>query len=129
MAIDETRGYEVVTDMLGEQYAKSMKAADTSKVFGARLGAFALRFVFSEIWTRPGLSRRDRSLVTLGILIASRNPEELKIHIGNAIRNGVTVDEIEEVLYHAIPYAGFPAANTAIRMAAEVLTGMGLLPR
>ena len=77
--------------------------------------------VFGRLWTRDGLSRRDRSLVTLGILIALRSTDELKAHFTIARNNGLTDDELAEVIYHASGYAGFPAAATARNVAAEAL--------
>jgi 4-carboxymuconolactone decarboxylase len=73
------------------------------------------------LWTRPGLDRRSRSLVTLGALIALRATEELKFHFPIALRNGLTIEEIEEVIYHLAGYAGFPAAATARSIGCEVL--------
>ncbi len=75
--------------------------------------------VFGRLWGREGLSRRDRSLVTLGILVALRATDELAIHFQIARTNGLTDDEIAEVIYHASGYAGFPAAATANRIAGE----------
>ena len=89
--------------------------------FAQELGELSLDHVFGSLWTRPGLSRRDRSLVTLGALIAMRATEELRFHFPIAVRNGLTVEEIEEVVYHLTGYAGFPAANAARRIGREVL--------
>jgi 4-carboxymuconolactone decarboxylase len=77
--------------------------------------------VFGRLWGRDGLSRRDRSLVTLGILIALRATDELAIHFQIARTNGLTDAEIAEVIYHASGYAGFPAAATANKIAGEAL--------
>ncbi len=77
--------------------------------------------VFVRLWGREGLSRRDRSLVTLGILIALRATDELKSHVQIARNNGLTEDEIAEVIYHTSGYAGFPAANTACGSPARCL--------
>lgn len=77
--------------------------------------------VFGRLWGRDGLSRRDRSLVTLAILITLRATDELKAHLRIARQNGLSEDEIAEVIYHASGYAGFPAANTARTVAREVL--------
>lgn len=79
--------------------------------------------VFGRLWGRDGLSRRDRSLVTLGILIALRATDELAVHFQIARTNGLTDDEIAEVIYHCSGYAGFPAAATANRIAGEALSG------
>ncbi|OBK18079.1 carboxymuconolactone decarboxylase family protein [Mycobacterium asiaticum] len=89
--------------------------------FADELGDLALDHVFGALWTRPGLDRRARSLVTLGVLIALRAGEELKLHFPIALRNGLTAEEIEEVIYHAAGYAGYPAAASARNIAATVL--------
>ena len=89
--------------------------------FGEELLEIGIDNVFGRLWGREGLSRRDRSLVTLGILIALRATDELKSHVQIARNNGLTEDEIAEVIYHTSGYAGFPAANTACRIAREVL--------
>jgi 4-carboxymuconolactone decarboxylase len=88
--------------------------------FGDELMEIGIDNVFGRLWARDGLSRRDRSLVTLGILISLRATDELSIHFQIARTNGLTEDEIAEVIYHASGYAGFPAANTARKIAREV---------
>jgi 4-carboxymuconolactone decarboxylase len=88
--------------------------------FGDELLEIGIDNVFGRLWGRDGLSRRDRSLVTLGILIALRATDELTAHFQVARNNGLTEDEIAEVIYHASGYAGFPAANTACNIAREV---------
>jgi 4-carboxymuconolactone decarboxylase len=88
--------------------------------FGDELLEIGIDNVFGRLWAREGLSRRDRSLVTLGILIALRATDELKFHVQIACNNGLTEDEIAEVIYHSSGYAGFPAANTACKIAREV---------
>jgi len=94
----------------------------TPEGFGSEMLPLVMDNVFGRLWTREGLTRRDRSLVTLGILIALRATDELKIHVQIARNNGLTEDEIAEVIYHSTGYAGFPASNTALRIAGEVLT-------
>ncbi|MCK0176949.1 carboxymuconolactone decarboxylase family protein [Mycolicibacterium sp. F2034L] len=89
--------------------------------FGDELFEIGLDNVFGRLWTRDGLSRRDRSLVTMGILIALRATDEFKAHVMIARNNGLTEDEIAEVIYHASGYAGFPQANSALSAAREVL--------
>ncbi len=89
--------------------------------FGDELLEIGIDNIFGRLWTREALSRRDRSLVTLGILITQRATDELRFHVQIARNNGLTEDEIAEVIYHASGYAGFPAANTARRIAHEVL--------
>lgn len=89
--------------------------------FGSEMLPLVMDNVFGRLWTREGMTRRDRSLVTLGILIALRATDELKIHVQIARNNGLTEDEIAEVIYHSTAYAGFPAGNAALRIAGEVL--------
>jgi 4-carboxymuconolactone decarboxylase len=105
----------------------AMRAKAEASQFCSEMGNLAFDNVFTNLWARPGLDPRARSLVTLGILIAIHATEELKIHFVAAIANGCTVEEIEEVIYHATGYAGFPAANIARGAAAETLKAEGLI--
>jgi 4-carboxymuconolactone decarboxylase len=89
--------------------------------FADELADLTFEHVFGSLWTRPGLDRRSRRLVTLGALIALRATEELKFHFPIAMRNGLSIEEIEEVVYHMAGYAGFPAAATARNIGREVL--------
>jgi alkylhydroperoxidase/carboxymuconolactone decarboxylase family protein YurZ len=75
---------------------------------------------FTEIWTRPGLPRQTRSLITMAMLIALGKPAELRLHVGAALRNGVSRDEVKEVLLQATVYCGIPAGVEAFRTAREV---------
>ena len=79
------------------------------------------RYAWGEIWTRPGLDKRTRSCITVAMLVALGQTEELKVHLRGAVNNGVTVDELKEVLLQSAIYCGIPAANTAFRIAAEIL--------
>lgn len=90
--------------------------------FGDELFEICVDNVFGRLWGREGLSRRDRSLVTLAMLIALRSTDELGIHFKIARTNGLTNDEIAEVIYHSTGYAGFPAAATANGIAKEALS-------
>lgn len=90
--------------------------------FAGELMDIGLEGIFGRLWTRDGLARRDRSLVTLGILIALKAESELESHFRIAKQNGLTEDELAEVIYHASGYAGFPAANTA---KAAAIKGLG----
>ncbi len=91
--------------------------------FADELFEISVDNVFGRLWGRDGLSRRDRSLLTLGMLIALRAHDELAIHFKIARTNGLTDDEIAEVIYHSSGYAGFPAAATANKIAGEALGG------
>jgi 4-carboxymuconolactone decarboxylase len=80
------------------------------------------RFAWGDIWSRPGLDRRSRSVAVLTSLIAHGHHEELAMHVRAALRNGLTVDEIREVILQSAIYSGVPAANSAFRIANEVLS-------
>ncbi|TMG41477.1 MAG: 3-oxoadipate enol-lactonase, partial [Chloroflexi bacterium] len=93
------------------------KATSFSKDFQDLL----TRYAWGEIWARPGLDRRTRSCITVAMTVALNRPEELALHLRGALRNGVTVDELREILLQTAVYCGVPAANTAFRVAEEVL--------
>jgi len=107
--------------MLSPEIADIIRNRDNAGEFAGEIGDLSLSNVFGALWTRPGLDRRARSLVTLGILIALRAEEEIYQHIQIAVKNGLTVTEIEEVIYHATGYAGFPAGNSTRGIAMRAL--------
>ena len=110
---------EVRRAVLGDAHVDRAIAATTE--FTAPFQDFLTRYAWGEIWTRPDLDRRTRSCVTLGVLTALRAEGEIGLHVRAALRNGVTPDEIREVLLHAAVYAGIPAANTAFAIAQRTL--------
>jgi len=82
------------------------------------------RYAWGEVWTRPGLPRHTRSLLTIAMMVALNRPDEFKLHVRAAFNNGVTRDEIKEVLLQCTIYCGVPAANSAFHMAEEVFAQM-----
>ena len=84
------------------------------------LDDFTARVLFGEVWERPGLSKRDRSLVTVSALVAGYRSNELPYHLMRAVENGLTKEELIEAITHLAFYAGWPAANTAISIARDV---------
>ena len=122
------RGVAVISAMMGKEFGSTLEAHATSGQFGSAIGRMALEYAFADSWGREGLARRDRSLVTLGMLIALRQPAELKNHVKIGIANGLTVAEIEEVLIHASSYVGFPCIATAGTAVVEALREIGQLP-
>jgi 4-carboxymuconolactone decarboxylase len=120
-------GREVVRSMLGEKHVEKFDVAENSTAFGADMTQIALESAFGTIWARPGLDRKCRSMVTIGVLVALHYPEELKNHIRAAITNGFTPKEVEEAIMQTIPYAGFPAASQAMNVARSVLSSLGLI--
>jgi 4-carboxymuconolactone decarboxylase len=122
-------GINVVREMMGDQAAAKLSASADSNTFGAPIAAYALDQAFADIWTRPGLDRRSRSLVSMSVMIAMRQPHEFAIHMGAGLNNGLTLKEIEEVLIQALPYVGYPAIATSLAAAAEVIKEHGLKDR
>ncbi|WP_414690733.1 4-carboxymuconolactone decarboxylase [Nocardioides sp.] len=110
-------GLAVRREVLGDDHVDLPNATDLTRDFQELI----TRYAWGEIWTRPGLDRRSRSIVTLTALVAGGQHEELAMHLRAALRIGLTVTEIQEVLLQAAIYCGVPAANTAFRIAQEVL--------
>lgn len=115
------KGYQVLRELLPGVFDDDFQFRDGR--FGDELLEIGVDNIFGRLWARDGLSRRDRSLVTMGILIALRATDEFKAHVSIGLTNGLTEDEIAEVIYHASGYAGFPNANSALTAAREVLEG------
>lgn len=120
MADSHRKGLDVFKDMMPGLIPDHVTSLRDGGV-ADELGDLSLDHVFGALWTRPGLDRRSRSLVTLGALIALRADQELRFHFQIALHNGLTIEEIEEVIYHMTGYAGYPAASTARSVAREVL--------
>ena len=114
-------GLQVIAEMVSPSAAETMSASASSQEFGAFFDELAISCVYGTLWTRPGLDRRARSLITVAILITLRADEELMVHVPAAIQNGVTVAEMEELIYHSAAYAGFPAASSARTAALKAL--------
>jgi 4-carboxymuconolactone decarboxylase len=113
------RGMEVRREVLGDAHVDEAVARKTD--FTADFDDLITRFAWGEIWTRPGLDRRTRSAMTMTALIALGRMDELPMHVRAARRNGLSEDEIKEVLLQSAVYCGVPAARTAFAVAARVL--------
>ena len=105
--------------VLGDAHVDAAIAATTELT--APFQDFVTRYAWGDVWTRPGLSRRDRSMVTLAALVTLGAEHELAIHVRGALRNGVSADEIGEILLHTAVYAGLPRANRAMALARDAL--------
>lgn len=112
-------GMAVRREVLGDAHVDRAIAGTTD--FTADFQHLITRYAWGEIWTRPGLDRRSRSMITLTALIARGHHTELALHVRAARRNGLTADEIGEVILQTAIYCGVPDANTAFRIAAGVL--------
>jgi 4-carboxymuconolactone decarboxylase len=124
---DEERfeaGMRVRRDVLGDDYVD--RAIARTDPFTEPFQSFITRVAWGDVWDRPGLDRRSRSMVTLAALTALRAEAEIGMHVRAAIRNGLTRDEIAEVLLHASIYAGIPAGNAAFAIAQETLERLDL---
>jgi len=111
-------GLAVRREVLGDAYVDRSLTTDE---FGQDLQEFVTEYCWGKVWTRDGLGRRDRSLLNLAFLTALDRPHELAVHVRGALNNGVTRDELREVILQAAIYCGVPAALDAIRTARRVL--------
>ena len=118
---DETydRGMKTRREVLGDEHVDNAIAGTTP--FTADFQELITKYAWGEIWSRPGLDRRTRSCITLTALVALGHHHELAMHVRAALRNGLTPDEIKEVLLQSAVYCGVPAANRAFAIASEVL--------
>jgi 4-carboxymuconolactone decarboxylase len=113
------RGMTVRREVLGDEHVDRAVAATTP--FTEPFQDLITRYAWGEIWSRPGLSRQERSLVTLAVLAAMQHEHELAMHVKAALRNGLTPDQIQEVLLQVAVYAGVPVANRAFPVAQRAL--------
>ena len=112
------KGMHVRRTVLGDAHVDNANSKINS--VNADFQSFITRYAWGEIWTRPGLSKHNRSLITMSMLIALNRPAEFKMHVKAAFNNGVSVDEIKEVIMQSALYCGLPAANDAFHLALEV---------
>jgi len=115
-------GIEVRRAMLGDAYVDKAQASTNS--FNAEFQDLITRYAWGEIWTRPGLPRATRSLLTIAMMVALRHSDELRMHLSAAANNGVSRDEIKETLLQCAIYCGVPAANHAFKLAQEIFAEM-----
>jgi len=119
MSDDYEQGMQVRREVLGDEHVDRATAAATPLT--EPFQELITRYAWGAVWSRPGLDRRTRSCITLALLVALRAEHELAMHVRAALRNGVTKEEIGEVLLHSAVYAGVPAANRAFAIAQEVV--------
>ena len=118
------RGLAVRKQMFGAEVVEKRMAALGE--YGEPLQHMINAYGYGDVWSRPGLERKVRSLVVLGMNASINRPAEFKVHVNGALNNGATADEIREVCLLLALYAGIPAANDAHRLALEVFTERGL---
>lgn len=113
-------GMKMRRDVLGNTYVDRAKAHEND--FNKTFQDLITRYAWGEVWTRPGLDTKSRSLITIAMLVALNRSEELRLHLRAASNNGVSKEEIQEVLLHSAIYCGVPAANTAFHIANEIFS-------
>ncbi len=124
MSQDEyEEGMRVRREVLGDEYVD--QAIERATPLTAPFQEFITRYAWGSVWARPGLDRRTRSAITVAVLTALGREHELALHVRGALRNGVTEEELREVLLQTAVYAGVPAANTALAVAQRVLSETG----
>lgn len=119
------RGLATRKAVLGEDYVQ--RSLDGAGAFGWPLQKLATEYCWDEIWNRPGLDRRSRSLLNLGMLVALNRMHEFRTHVGGALNNGLGKEEIQEAILQMAVYCGLPASLDANRVATEVFRERGLL--
>jgi len=118
-------GMRVRREVLGDEHVD--RAVASTNAFNEPFQDLITRYAWGDVWSRPGLDRRTRSCITLALLVSLRLEDELAMHVRAALRNGVSVDEIAEVLLHSAVYVGVPAANAAYAAAQRALREEGVL--
>jgi len=117
------QGMTVRRAVLGDEHVD--RAVATTSSFTEPFQDFITRYAWGDIWSRPGLSRAERSMITLAMLAALQHENELAMHVRAALRNGLRPEQIQEVLLQVAVYAGVPAANRAFAVAQRVLSEVG----
>ncbi len=117
---DWDRGMQTRREVLGDEHVE--RATEAAGEFGAPFQELITRYAWGAVWSRPGMDRRMRSAITLTALVCMRAENELALHVRAGLRNGLSAEEIREVLLHAAVYAGVPAANAAFAIAGRVLS-------
>ena len=127
MGENREKALGILKTMLAPEMVADLSKGPTGPSFADNVGEMAMNNIFEPLWTNDTLDLRTRSLVTVSILVALRAHDELEIHFPAAIRNGATIAELEQVIYQASGYAGFPAAHSARNVAIAALGRAGML--
>jgi len=118
------RGAEIMRSVIGDKYFQ--KRRESTNGFNEAIRRLSEEYCFGEIWSRPGLDKKVRSLLCISMLIALNRGNELRLHVNGALNNGCTVDEIKEVLLQATVYCGLPSGVEGVRIAEEALRERGI---
>lgn len=118
------KGLAIRSEVLGKEHVE--RSLQSATEFSRPMQDLVTEYCWGEVWGRPGLDRRSRSILNLGMLAALNRPHEMKLHIRGALNNGLTKEEIQEVLLQVAIYCGVPAAIDGFRSAKDVFTELGL---
>ncbi len=110
---NRSTGRQVMSEVLGASFCE-LRDASTND-FNGPIRQFGEEFAYGQLWTRPGIDRKTRSLVTLGMLTVLNSPREMNIHLQGAVNNGCTVEEIRETLTHTVAYCGFSGGHRRLK--------------
>ena len=125
MADMRETGRSILREVIGQDYFDRRETS--TNAFNADARRLSEEYCFGEIWSRPGLDRKTRSLLCVAMMVALNRQHELRIHLGTALTNGATADEVKEVLLQSVIYCGLPAGLEGFRVAEEVLAERGML--
>ena len=120
MSTTREKGEGLFRAMLGDEYADRLTNDVTEGKFGAFFADHSIEACFGTIWARPALDLRSRSIATIAMVMALRDTNGLKTHVKAGLKNGLSKEEIEEIVYQAIPYLGYPITGVAVRALREV---------
>lgn len=121
-------GVQFIGGIMGEKFSDAFRDSATSDRFASQITRMAAESCFVDAWQHPGLANRDKSLVIIAMLIAVRQPAELKNHVKIGLANGLSVDELEGILIQMTPYVGFPCIATATSAVIEAMREAGVSP-
>ncbi|GAN54624.1 carboxymuconolactone decarboxylase family protein [Tanticharoenia sakaeratensis] len=120
------KGNAATLALMGPEQSERLAAAAASNTFGSDIAGYAVDHVFGNIWTRNGLDQARRSLITMTVMVALRQPHEFGLHMNFALDHGMPLDEIEEALIQMLPYVGFPAISGVMLIATKIVAERGL---
>lgn len=118
-------GRGIIAEMMGEDFLGKRDAKRNA--FNATVQDYSDEVCFGMVWSRPGIDRKQRSILNIAMLVALNRPAQLRTHIEGAINNGLTPEELREILLHTAVYCGLPAAVEAFRIGEEILRAKNLL--
>lgn len=118
-------GRQIIRELMGDDFLA--RRDEKRNEFSSAVQDYSDEVCFGTVWSRPGIDRKQRSILNIAMLVALNRPNQLRSHVEGAINNGCTMDELKEIILHCAVYAGLPAAVEGFRVAEEVLRAKGML--